>query len=597
MPAQTAWSGRLRTAAWIVLMLGLLRAASLVWLTPMLGYANQYDMLRSQACLQWSPAAATAGAASPEAPLRLYAHSDAELGSCYFSTDVALAAIASPIARSLTSTDGTLDLRGVGLLKWLLLAALAVSAQHVLRDRPPVQLGHAALVALVLCDPANTLFFNTLYTESGALLGSYMILVGVLHYPSRWGTAWLIGGIAAAAASRVPMAVVIALLAPFLVAYLRTRPAPIAWGALATMLVVLWCGAGIALQNQTRFASIAQANRANLLFDAALPAADQPALRLRSLGLDPRCAELSHGSWYDQRGLSLDNTCPDLAQLSRLRLLVQHIRHPEEGVRFVLRGLLLARGWRHDYVGQVEGRAYAMAAVEANWRALSLSPVVASLPFWLWASAWAGAGLLGLWATVQLVMRRGQLSGWIWLQSALSATTCLVLLSSLYGDGYSEIARHLHLGITTLIVQWLCVIPALRHAIPRWRLGAVTLLSVTLAVCAIASQRMSLAYGYLNAPALHAAQPGSAISGWAIDATAIRAVLLRTANDSIALPLSIEPAPEGVHRLYAGIAPSAAVAFRGLVPHADFQIIVENVHGERSVIDQRRVGAPFSLNE
>src|SRR5688572_5061153 len=82
---------------WILLVLGLARAAFLVAQEPMLGYANQFDMVRTSACVGLYPDLPEPARlqASPAAPLPLYRPGPRIDGGCYLSAEVAIVAAAA----------------------------------------------------------------------------------------------------------------------------------------------------------------------------------------------------------------------------------------------------------------------------------------------------------------------------------------------------------------------------------------------------------------------------------------------------------------------------------------------------------------------
>ena len=64
-------------------------------------------------------------------------------------------------------------MRWVGAVKGVALVALALSIAALLRREPAWAILHGALFAIVVCDPMNLLWLNTLYTEFSALFFLY----------------------------------------------------------------------------------------------------------------------------------------------------------------------------------------------------------------------------------------------------------------------------------------------------------------------------------------------------------------------------------------------------------------------------------------
>ena len=77
----------------ILVLAGLARAALVVVQDPMVGYANQFDMHRTSACIGLFPAdEAAAKAATPEAPISRYALGSRTDG-CYLASEVAIGTV------------------------------------------------------------------------------------------------------------------------------------------------------------------------------------------------------------------------------------------------------------------------------------------------------------------------------------------------------------------------------------------------------------------------------------------------------------------------------------------------------------------------
>ncbi|MCE3002172.1 MAG: hypothetical protein LW860_05645, partial [Xanthomonadaceae bacterium] len=203
---------RVLTAA--LVLLALARLAAVVLHQPLAGYANQYDMVRTAACIGLWPAGdpAQRALATPDAPRPAQVFGAPEPDGCYPSTDVALAWAGATAARALDAVglDGEpgIDLRAIGVSKALLFALLLLVATRALRAHPAAACAHAGFVALVLADPFNTLYLNTLYTETGALLGAWLATLGLIlralpRADARLALALALAGAAMLGASRV----------------------------------------------------------------------------------------------------------------------------------------------------------------------------------------------------------------------------------------------------------------------------------------------------------------------------------------------------------------------------------------------------------
>jgi hypothetical protein len=132
----------LALACALLLALGTLRMLAIVLHDPLLGYANQFDMIRTSACVDLYPdlPAAERYAGHPWAPVAHYVpHARAEAG-CYPATGVAIVALAKSVVGVGQAvgavTPQRFPLRAVGVLDAAIVAALALAFVIAERRRP-----------------------------------------------------------------------------------------------------------------------------------------------------------------------------------------------------------------------------------------------------------------------------------------------------------------------------------------------------------------------------------------------------------------------------------------------------------------------------
>ena len=89
-----------RLAALLLLALGAWRIAVIVAASPMLGYANQFDMGRTSACFGLWPDLPEPARyeAHPQAPIARYVRGEQRPAECYRSSELAFVAAALAIA-------------------------------------------------------------------------------------------------------------------------------------------------------------------------------------------------------------------------------------------------------------------------------------------------------------------------------------------------------------------------------------------------------------------------------------------------------------------------------------------------------------------
>jgi hypothetical protein len=539
-----------RLAALVLLALGVWRIAVIVAASPMLGYANQFDMGRTSACFGLWPDLPEPARyeAHPQAPIAHYVRAEPRPAECYRSSELAFVAAALAIA----PRDGPVDLRIVGAVKGALLILVALGLDAALKRRPAWALANAAVFAVVLADPMIMLWANTLYTEFGAVLGAYasigLLPALVIREPQSAPPRWTLFGFACSLAvlgmSRQQHLLLPAVLAlPVLISLWRTARG-IALG------LGLWVLAlAIAQAMMARPATITAANNADVVLGAILPASRDQARTADRLGLPPRCLQSSGASWYETMGESLAATCPEALAMPRRALAAVAFTEPATVARATLRGLPQLQDWRLGYLGSVEGRDFAgneAVRAVAGPAAISLATVVTALP--RQAFVWILGGSLALLvASTGATLRasiRGRSAPFALLIYALTATAWYAILTSILGDGYVEIPRHAQLAAPCLAASLLIVAGALVAAMltaARRKAGiapaAPATLSIVVASLAIAAigyialrgaiAATPLATGIVDLPKQNRVPDGAVeFVGWALDPRGVARVEL-----------------------------------------------------------------------
>ncbi len=617
-----------RFAALLLLALGAWRIAVVVGASPMLGYANQYDMGRTSACFGLWPDLPEPARyeAHPQAPIARYVRGEPRPAECYRSSELAFVAIALAIA----PRAGAADLRIVGAVKGAVLILLALGLDAALKRRPAWALAHAAVFAIVLADPMTTLWLNTLYTEFGALLGAYAS-IGLLPVlvarepasapPSRWALLGFACSLAVLGLSRQQHLLLPAVLAlPVLISL--WRPA-----RRAALGLAFWVAA-IALAQTAmigRPATITAANNADVVLGAILPASQDQARTAERLGLPHRCLQSSGASWYETMGESLAASCPEALAMPRRALAALAVAEPATIARAVLRGLPQLQDWRLGYLGKVEGRDFAgsdAVRAVAGPGATSLAPAVTALPrpaFALVLGASLALLIASAGATLLASIRR-RLAPFALVICALTATAWYAILTSILGDGYVEVPRHAQLAAPCLSAMLLIVTGALLAPLmtPGRRGGTASAAPATLGVVAAALAIAAigivvlrgaiaatpLATGIVDRPKQNQV-PYDAIEfvGWALDPRGVARVELITDKGEVyradygrpyagargePLALYFPTYPDVALPGFVVSLPREALA-EGSV---GVRTVVVNVDGVRTEIDRRRLVVP-----
>lgn len=588
--ARVAW-----ILAGILLALGALRLFLLVTHAPLAGYANQYDMIRTSSCVGLWPAQDGAPtAAHPQAPVARYVAGARDPSACVPSTEAAWIAFAA--------LAPALDLRVVGASQALALLAIALWLHRRLRAHPGAQLAHATFFAVVLADPFDTLWLNTLYTEAPALIGAYLASAGLLASAlearaTRGSALAFLIGIAMLGASRVPH-----LLLPFawlaLLAVVLFRRGLRRRALLATGLVLAVSTAALQVGVMRAHAALAPANRSDALFGALLPAAADPVSFNEKLGLPPHCVELTHTTWYLRRGRDAPAECPEAFALGQGRIFAALATEPRLTAVALLRGLVLATAWRVPYLGELAGADYARVPPGAAGLLASLADPLASLSLASTLVLWLTPLVAGLIAALRLLLvprgaREVSLLAVDALLALAAAAIAGVWVVSVLGDGYSEVARHLNLAQNFVLLAWLLLIGAGAAGVrarSRWRAWPPIALG-SLAVAALLARgvpALPLAFGALQQPATDTVAGEVVLAGLALDARGIARIEARV--DDVATPLALAPSA-AIARQFPIAGGDAGREFSGPLQLSDradkLEIVVTNRDGVETVIDRR----------
>ncbi len=465
--------------AWLLLGLAALRGILFVSAEPMLAVANNFDMVRVQACIDTFPVRAAdvpIEASSYRAPLERYrfARSDSP---CFATSELLFAVFALPgmWLEQAIRDDATFSLRWQGYAKLVLLFAFAVVATRSLlaRGRADLAVGHAALLALVVCDPGNLVYFNTFYTQAAAVLFLYALLVattvmvGSDAAPSRTALTGL--GLCAALLALTKLQHVAL---PLAIACLLL---PLAWrhpqrwrGPLLAMGIGSLVGgvAQVAQMGAAHTVGIARANVVNTVFPSMLPESADVTRTMSELGLSEACLQAVGKNWY-ARGMQDGSLCPESPGLTRGRVTAVLLANPALVWRLVSGAIDRLRPWLSPHLGMVAGAN--LAPLPAS--VLTLARVVDAIPAMAWKAAVLGLPLLGY-----LLARLRQRGEQVAANAVLVTCCCLPLFVtgvSVYGDGYVDLHAHAHLAFSSLMVAfamltWL----AARGLFARVRVGA-----------------------------------------------------------------------------------------------------------------------------
>lgn len=450
----SAWYRRI---AWLLLLVALIRALQVFASDPLLALANNYDMARIQACVDaWPvrPESVPLGANSPEAPLERYRFVSGVGSPCFVSSGALLAWLAWPgmWLEQAVAADHSFSIRWIGAVHLAVLMALAVflTRRLIVIGRCDLAAGHSALSAIAIADPGNTIYLNTFYSEPSALIFFYALLGGLMlamAQRGRPGRLLLVGiGLSALllALSRIQhlLLPLVVFLAVALVSVTARRRQRLLLAVLG-MAAVLGAAAQVANLQSMDNRSVRSANLVDTLFLALLPNASEPLSLLQELDLPAHCIAQSGSSWYTP-GMQERELCPQVFELRHIDLVAAAVLDPPMIAKAMLGGIELLQSWIPAHLGVVEGHNHAgLPSRIPSWNRFfeaanprTLAILLAALP------------LIGLLAALRRRSQEQMASNAIFL--VLGLTPAYVLATSVFGDGYVDIVKHVQLGYAAI---------------------------------------------------------------------------------------------------------------------------------------------------
>lgn len=611
----------------VLIAAGAWRLFAIVGSTPILGYANQYDMGRTSACVGLWPdlPPPTRFQAHPQAPVARYIRGDRHPNECYPSSELLFIA---PVA-AILAPGATIDIRWIGAAKAVLLVALSLSLAVVLRGQPAWGIAHGAVFAIVVCDPMNVLWLNTLYTEFAALFFLYAsvvlaVAIGAREAPSAAPGRGILAAFAIALCglgfSRQQHLLLPAVLAlPVVISLWRVALRP-ALAIFALVAVIAFAQASLVSRHPT----IAAANNADVVLGAILPASLDRELTAHRLALPARCLQIAGATWYVTMGESLETTCPEALSVPRSRQLLLFLSEPSTLARAMLRGLPQFQDWRLGYMGVVEKRDYGGAEAVREIvgdAALSAAPIVTAIePSLFLLALTASLVLLAVSAPIAAgAAARERRAPLALVLYALTSSAWYAFATAIGGDGYVEAARHAQLAATSLyaVAVILAVSLFAPLALP-FGIGARTAVLAPLAALSFAV--VSVAVAALSQPALHAAMAATPmaagvvdiprqnlvatlpveIAGWALDPLGVTSVVVVTnAGEVIEARRNLPyqgARNEPLSLYYPSYPQVARPGFSAQLPprvfdrgEVELRTLVFNAAGGRTEIDRRRL--------
>ena len=443
----------------LFLFMGIGRIFSLVTNDPILGYANNYEMIRLQACHQIWPADKfvdiTAG--TPAAPLRRYTLEKHVNTPCFPSSELLFTSIGIELGKLKNKMTGEslISIKTIGFVKatFLSLTVLLASIFFYRREMYGALLANALITLTVLSDPGVTLYMNTFYTEFSAVYFLYLALIGVVVIANSsakwpWCLPLLVGvlGLGFSKPQHMPLALLLSILTAIWL--WRRQPRSI-------ITLIALCGA-IPLLLQTsgdwtpRNDNMATFNRANALSAFLIEAPDANNI-IHSLALQDSCLQLQDIHWY-VRESNPAALCPGVHTLRTHSLYFSLLTHPVTTATIIFKAIPASKEWIFNGYGQVEGRKTMSVT---SYRQSLYTALQQTLPSFFITVFIAITAIAFLLAAASKYHRP------VLTFAALLALLCWCTIAvAVLGDGYYDLAKHSHLCIPLLLATFLILMSA-----------------------------------------------------------------------------------------------------------------------------------------
>ena len=455
-----------------IALLGLVlyRGAAVLLSDPLLALANNYDMIRVHGCIKAYPIRApgiSPFAGSAEAPLERYRFRYELVAPCFTSSEVLFARLARPLfkAESLRSGDGSFSIRWVGLVKFIVFFSLVTGfcLAWWRQGKPTAAAANAVIAAVVLTDPAVTLYLIGFYAEYAVVVFGYASLAGAALLLGRdrppgitalFLLALAVAALAATKLQHLGLGLIVAL----------TMALPFLLGARghARVIVAVAIGgiAGLAIQAPTLRSpdteTMRLANLTSTVLTTLLPLSDDPARTAAHVGIPARCGAYAGLNWYlpPVRENPANHPCPEVAQTSYARLLGLAFTEPAVFGRFVFRSLAYIRPWiptnyrGEPHLGVVAGQPRG-TPLPQQW--FSWSRVLDPLPMALIYVLVVAPALIMAGTLLLRRMRSAALAG---VLTTLALAPYPVILAVIVGNGYEDAAKQMHLVFTLVLSYW-----------------------------------------------------------------------------------------------------------------------------------------------
>jgi len=338
-----------------------------------------------------------------------------------------------------------IDYRLIGLLRAIFLIA-AVGAALLLSRSATQRLVISVGMLLAIGDLAYLSFFNTLYSDFLVVTGAYLCGVAILLSWNFRRGAVIFSAVALLALgfSKLQYLPLASLLAFALAALVAVRHRDIAASITFVIISIAMPIVFNTANPATRVSLIeySKANKFDTFLSTIIPASNDPLEALSTVGLPEHCAKGLGHSWWE-KGIATSNICPEVSEISRAKLVPLFMADPRTFYFPIYTALTIVSPLQLDYLHNTETEGMRNSVRYRIARATSLTTYLDAVPTLFKVGLAAISTLIGFYCGIVAV--KEMIYGTADLCALASFGGLLVvyaITSSVFGDGYVEIAKH-----------------------------------------------------------------------------------------------------------------------------------------------------------
>jgi hypothetical protein len=452
MPCKT---NILPCVTYVLISLTFIKIIAVVFSTPLMGYANNYDFLRQSSCTgiwQYYPdrPKTSANADSPVNSLVFDGHKDKDL--CMRSIDNLFpAAIAN-----FHKTGESVDFREISLWKVLISSVMFIYLFFITYGKIN-RLSLSLAFFMTFGDLANLLYANTFYLEYSVISSLFFALFSTTHLisskPQKTGAIVLtfisIIWLGFSKQQYMPLATLLGLICSAAL-ILRNKKGRAAIALALTSLAIPIAYSQMNKDDSGHMRGINFANKTDTFLWTVLPESTDKDLALSKLGLPRKCLKGIGKNWYAPSVQQI-HPCPEVESLSRLKLIGLFISDPATFIEPMRKAAIGIHPFYPNYLGHLEDKQQSNRFSYLLLKKSSLSYMLALtpkdyMPFFVLTSIFFC--LTALAATTFLIPRLHHIRFFLTMIFLGGLVTVYAISSSVFGDGYVELQKH---GVGVLI--------------------------------------------------------------------------------------------------------------------------------------------------